>query len=68
MGIAEEDRVDWVPDGCIEASIPGKWDFAAKGPWLNVEKVLEITLHGGTDPKTDTILWIWRNVQRTAAV
>ena len=22
MGIAEEDRVDWVPDGCIEASIP----------------------------------------------
>ncbi len=52
MGIAEEDRVDWVPDGCIEASIPGKWDFAAKGPWLNVEKVLEITLHDGTDPKT----------------
>lgn len=52
MGIAEEDRVDWVPDGCIEASIPGKWDFAAKGPWLNVEKVLEITLYDGTDPKT----------------
>ena len=42
MGIAEEDLVDWSPDGCIEASIPGKWDFAAKGPWLNVEKVLEI--------------------------
>lgn len=52
MGIAREDRVDWVPDGCIEASIPGKWDFAAKGPWLNVEKVLEITLHDGWDPKT----------------
>lgn len=52
MGIPEEDRYNWVPDGCIEASIPGKWDFAAKGPWLNVEKVLEITLHNGTDPKT----------------
>ena len=39
MGIAEKDLVDWSPDGCIEASIPGKWDFAAKGPWLNVEKV-----------------------------
>lgn len=52
MGIAEEDRYNWVPDGCIEASIPGKWDFAAKGPWLNVEKVLEITLNNGTDPKT----------------
>lgn len=52
MGIAEEDLADWSPDGCIEASIPGKWDFAAKGPWLNVEKVLEITLNDGTDPAT----------------
>lgn len=52
LGIDEEDLVDWSPDGCIEASIPGKWDFAAKGPWLNVEKVLEITLNNGKDPKT----------------
>lgn len=52
MGIAEEDLCDWTPDGCIEASIPGKWDFAAKGPWLNVEKVLDITLHNGVDPKS----------------
>lgn len=50
MGIAKKDLVDWAPDGCIEASIPGKWDFAAKGPWLNVEKVLEITLNNGVDP------------------
>ncbi len=52
MGIKEEDLVNWSPDGCIEASIPGKWDFAAKGPWLNVEKVLEITLNNGLDPAT----------------
>jgi len=52
LGIAEEDLVNWAPDGCIEASIPGKWDFAAKGPWLNVEKVLEITLNNGVDPRT----------------
>ncbi|PXV95489.1 formate C-acetyltransferase [Lachnotalea glycerini] len=52
MGIAKEDLHNWVPDGCIEASIPGKWDFAAKGPWLNVEKVLEIVLNNGTDPRT----------------
>lgn len=52
MGIAKEDQVEWCPDGCIEASIPGKWDFAAKGPWLSVEKVLEITLHDGIDPAT----------------
>ena len=55
MGVAEEDLVDWCPDGCIEASIPGKWDFAAKGPWLSIEKVLEITLNNGRDPATGTV-------------
>lgn len=52
MGIADEDLIDWCPDGCIEASIPGKWDFAAKGPWLSVEKVLDITLNNGYDTNT----------------
>ena len=55
MGVAEEDLVDWCPDGCIEASIPGKWDFAAKGPWLSIEKVLEITLNNGKGPATGTV-------------
>lgn len=55
MGVAEEDLVDWCPDGCIEASIPGKWDFAAKGPWLSIEKVLEITLNNGKDQATGTV-------------
>jgi len=50
MGIADEDLHNWVPDGCIEASIGGKWDFAAKGSWLNVCKVLEIALNNGIDP------------------
>jgi pyruvate formate-lyase/glycerol dehydratase family glycyl radical enzyme len=53
MGVADEDLHNWVPDGCIEASIGGKWDFAAKGPWLNVCKVLEIALNDGVDPATD---------------
>ncbi len=52
MGIKKEDQHNWVPTGCIEASIPGKWDFAAKGPWLNVEKILDILLNNGNDPKT----------------
>ncbi len=56
MGIAKEDLHNWSPVGCIEASIPGKWDFAAKGPWLNVAKVLEITLNNGTDPRTGITL------------
>lgn len=56
MGVHDEDLHNWVPVGCIEASIPGKWDFAAKGPWLNVAKVLEITLNNGTDPRTGITL------------
>jgi formate C-acetyltransferase len=52
MGVAKDDLVEWAPNGCIEAAIPGKWDFAAKGPWLNVEKVLEITMNNGVDPNT----------------
>jgi pyruvate formate-lyase/glycerol dehydratase family glycyl radical enzyme len=56
MGIADEDLYNWAPDGCIEASIPGKWDFAAKGSWLNLAKVFEITLNNGTDPATGVTL------------
>jgi len=56
MGIAKEDLHEWAPVGCIEASVPGKWDFAAKGSWLNLAKVFEITLHNGTDPATGVTL------------
>lgn len=52
LGIEEDDLCEWAPDGCIEASIPGKWDFAAKGPWLSIEKVLDITLNNGYDLNT----------------
>ena len=55
MGVAEEDLDDWCPDGCIEASIPRKSDFAQKTPWLSIEKVLEITLNNGKDPATGTV-------------
>jgi pyruvate formate-lyase/glycerol dehydratase family glycyl radical enzyme len=52
MGVREEDLHAWAPVGCIEAGVQGKWDYAAKGPWLSVAKVLEITLNGGRDPAT----------------
>ena len=55
MGVREEDLHNWAPVGCIEAAIQGKWDYAAKGPWLSVAKVLEITLNGGKDPATGRI-------------
>ena len=56
LGVAQEDLWNWAPVGCIEASIPGKWDFACKGPRLNKAKVLEMTLHGGKDPATGVTL------------
>ncbi|MCF7953706.1 MAG: formate C-acetyltransferase/glycerol dehydratase family glycyl radical enzyme [Spirochaetales bacterium] len=56
MGVKKEDQYGWAPVGCIEASVPGKWDFAAKGSWLNVGKILEITLNNGTDPSTGVTL------------
>lgn len=56
MGVAKEDLHTWAPVGCIEATIPGKWDFAAKGSWLNLAKVFEITLNNGTDPATGVCL------------
>jgi len=55
MGVGEEDLHNWAPVGCIEAGIQGKWDYAAKGPWLSVAKVLEITLNGGKDPATGRV-------------
>lgn len=56
MGVKKEDQFGWAPVGCIESTVPGKWDFAAKGSWLNVGKVLEITLNNGKDPKTGITL------------
>lgn len=56
MGIAESDLWNWAPVGCIEASIPGKWDFACKGPRMNKAKILEITLNNGKDPATGITL------------
>lgn len=52
MGVKKSDQYNWAPVGCIEAGIHGKWDYAAKGTWLSIAKVLELTLNGGTDPST----------------
>jgi len=56
LGVDDDDLWNWAPVGCIEASIPGKWDFACKGPRLNKAKVLEITLNNGMDPATGITL------------
>jgi pyruvate-formate lyase len=56
IGIDKKDTWNWAPVGCIEASIPGKFDFACKGPRINIAKVLEITLNNGSDPNTGVTL------------
>ncbi|WP_020611171.1 glycyl radical protein [Sediminispirochaeta bajacaliforniensis] len=56
MGVKKEDQYGWAPVGCIEATVPGKWDFAAKGSWLNVGKIFEMTLNNGKDPATGITL------------
>ncbi len=56
LGVKDNHLWDWAPVGCIEASIPGKWDFACKGPRLNKAKILEITLNKGTDPASGITL------------
>ena len=56
MGVSEKDARNWAPVGCIEASVPGKWDYAAKGAGFNIAKVLEITLNNGKDPATGITL------------
>ena len=57
LGVAESDLWNWAPVGCIEASIPGKWDFACKGPRMNKPKILEITLNNGKDPVSGITLF-----------
>jgi len=56
LGVDQSDLWNWAPVGCIESSIPGKWDFACKGPRLNEAKILEIALNNGTDPSTGVTL------------
>lgn len=56
MDVSEDDIWNWAPVGCIESSIPGKWDFAVKGQKLNTAKVFEITINNGTDPNTGKTL------------
>jgi formate C-acetyltransferase len=56
MGVDKKDAWNWANVGCIESSIPGKWDFASKGPWFNIAKILELTLNNGKDPFTGITL------------
>ena len=52
-GVRSEDAYDYAIVGCIEAAVPGKWGYRNTGmSFLNLLKVLELTLNDGTDPAT----------------
>lgn len=52
-GVAPADAYDYAIVGCIEASVPGKWGYRVTGmSFLNVLKILELTLNDGRDPRT----------------
>jgi formate C-acetyltransferase len=56
-GVAPEDAYDYAIVGCVEAAVPGKWGYRVTGmAFLNILKVLEITLNNGTDPRTGLCL------------
>ena len=50
-GVRPEDAYDYAIVGCIEAAVPGKWGYRNTGmSFLNLLKVLELTLNNGADP------------------
>ncbi|MEW5956297.1 MAG: glycyl radical protein [Chloroflexota bacterium] len=52
-GAAPADAYNYAIVGCIEVAVPGKWGYRVTGmSFLNVLKILEITLNNGVDPKT----------------
>jgi formate C-acetyltransferase len=52
-GVTPADAYSYAIVGCIEVAVPGKWGYRVTGmSFLNVLKILEITLNNGVDPKT----------------
>jgi pyruvate formate-lyase/glycerol dehydratase family glycyl radical enzyme len=45
-GLPLEEARDYTPTGCVENSTPNCW-IRAPGGWMNLPKVLEMTLHEG---------------------
>lgn len=43
---------DYAIEACVEPQVPGKTDFRPVAGFINILKVLELTMHNGMDPKT----------------
>lgn len=52
-GVSHDDAYNYSMVGCIEVAVPGKWGYRCTGmSFLNMIKVLEMTVYGGKDPRT----------------
>jgi len=53
-GVEPADACNYAAVGCVEVAVPGKWGYRCTSmSFLNIPKVLEITLSDGVDPATD---------------
>lgn len=51
-GYQQRDAFNYCIIGCVEPGAPGLRGGRTGGCWFNMGKVLEMTLHGGEDPRT----------------
>ena len=52
-GVQPRDAYNYAIVGCIEAAVPGRWGYRNTGmSFLNLLKVLELSLNDGRDPAT----------------
>ena len=57
VGIPLSDARDYAASGCVEIVVQGKWQHRANGmTYINFGKVLELTLHNSTEPKSGITL------------
>ena len=80
-GATVKEARDYAILGCVEATVPGKTDFRPTAGFINILKLLELTLHNGLDvrtgkqigPKTgavedfDTMETFWEAYKKQAA-
>lgn len=52
MGVPLNEARDWVPIGCVERAIPGGTPLLTTSGFINLGKVLELSLSNGIDPTT----------------
>lgn len=56
-GVKYEDAYNYTMVGCVEVAVPGKWGYRCTGmTFLNMVKVVELTLHDGYDSRTGKTL------------